>query len=85
MYNFRLIVYSTNNNISPQPHPCCAPSAQGPKAGQQMGMPPLMALLPSRTARGLTKMSSSPATLQLVSVAPYRLMLGGMEVTNEEV
>ena len=41
-----------------------------------MGMPPLMALLPSLTARGLTKMSSSPATLQLVRVAPYSAMLG---------
>ena len=49
-----------------------------------MGMPPLMALLPSLTARGLTKMSSSPATLQLVRVAPYSAMLGGDLVTNEE-
>ena len=47
-----------------------------------MGMPPLMALLPSLTARGLTKMSSSPATLQLVRVAPYSAMLGGDLVTN---
>ena len=37
--------------------------------------PNLMALLPSITALGLTKMSSSPLTLQLVTVAPYLQML----------
>ena len=37
--------------------------------------PHLMALLPSITALGLTKMSSSPLTLQLVTVAPSLQML----------
>ena len=51
-------------------NPCWEPRLQGPKAGQQIGTPPLMALLPSSTALGLTKISSCPSTVQLVMVAP---------------
>ena len=50
--------------------PCWDPWLQGPKAGQQMGTPPLMALLPSRTALGLRNIISCPSTVQLVRVAP---------------
>merc|ERR1719219_1802555 len=41
-------------------NPCCEPWLQGPKAGQQMGTPPLMALLPSRTALGLRRSAPAP-------------------------
>ena len=41
----------------------------------QLRPPNLIALVPSITALGLTKMSSSPLTLQLVTVAPYLQML----------
>lgn len=51
-------------------NPCCEPWLQGPKAGQQMGTPPLMALLPSMTALGLRNIISCPSTVQLVRVAP---------------
>ena len=51
-------------------NPCCEPWLQGPKAGQQMGTPPLMALLPSRRALGLRNIISCPSTVQLVRVAP---------------
>ena len=46
------------------------PSDQGPKFGKQIGIPPLIAFVPSITAFLLTKIFSCPSTIQLMTEAP---------------